>query len=140
MINGEPVASELDGGQPHDSATVRKPSTKTSMRTSVARGFRVIGWPFRTLLIWLIAGYQRFISPVLPSSCRYYPCCSAYARKAINRHGAAKGTVLVIWRILRCNPWSGGGLDPVPRRRHWVSHVHPDGAKRSNGGSPDRRN
>lgn len=58
--------------------------------------------------------YQRRISPLLPASCRYYPTCSSYAIEAIRIHGALKGTALALWRILRCNPFSKGGVDPVP--------------------------
>lgn len=51
---------------------------------------------------------------MLPASCRYYPTCSSYAIEAIRIHGALKGTALALWRILRCNPFSKGGVDPVP--------------------------
>jgi putative membrane protein insertion efficiency factor len=55
--------------------------------------------------------YQRVISPVLPSRCRYYPSCSQYAVGAIRRYGVLRGLVLAGWRLLRCNPWSHGGVD-----------------------------
>lgn len=58
--------------------------------------------------------YRRFISPCKPPCCRYYPTCSAYAVRAVEKHGAVKGSVLAVWRILRCNPWSRGGVDHVP--------------------------
>ena len=90
-----------------------------------------LGWPIRMLLQGLILGYQRFISPLFASSCRYYPSCSGYALVAIRRHGAFKGTVLASWRVLRCNPWSGGGVDPVPRRGRWLPSVNPDGSPRN---------
>ncbi len=54
------------------------------------------------------------ISPYFPASCRYYPTCSQYAIDALRIHGLFKGMVLAAWRILRCNPWSDGGEDPVP--------------------------
>lgn len=57
--------------------------------------------------------YQRFISPALPARCKYYPTCSAYAVQAIRSYGIGRGLVLAAWRILRCNPWSHGGVDPV---------------------------
>lgn len=60
-----------------------------------------------------IRGYQRWISPSRPRRCKYEPTCSAYAVEAIERHGAAKGTLLAAWRLLRCNPFSHGGFDPV---------------------------
>ncbi|MDN4754155.1 membrane protein insertion efficiency factor YidD [Porphyromonadaceae bacterium W3.11] len=72
----------------------------------------------RSLLIWLlllpIRFYRRFISPMLPSSCRFTPTCSQYGMEAIKKHGPFKGLALTIWRILRCNPWGGSGYDPVP--------------------------
>lgn len=61
--------------------------------------------------------YQRFISPALPRRCRYEPTCSAYAVQAVREVGAMRGLVLAAWRLVRCNPWSGGGLDPVAKRR-----------------------
>lgn len=54
------------------------------------------------------------ISPYFPTSCRYYPTCSQYAIDSLRIHGFFKGTALAAWRILRCNPWSDGGEDPVP--------------------------
>ena len=61
--------------------------------------------------------YQRFISPALPRRCRYEPTCSAYAVAAIREVGPARGVILAAWRLLRCNPFSDGGLDPVSERR-----------------------
>jgi hypothetical protein len=60
--------------------------------------------------------YQRWISPARPRRCRYEPTCSAYAAEAIARFGATRGCLLATWRLLRCNPFSHGGFDPVPRR------------------------
>ncbi|MGV9313000.1 membrane protein insertion efficiency factor YidD [Streptomyces sp. NPDC003691] len=68
-------------------------------------------------LLALIKLYQWTISPMLGPVCRYYPSCSHYGYTAIDRHGAVKGTVLTAWRILRCNPWSPGGVDHVPPRK-----------------------
>ncbi len=62
----------------------------------------------------LIRFYQRFISPLSKPHCRYWPTCSNYAYQAYEKHGFIKGTVLTVKRILRCNPWSRGGVDPVP--------------------------
>jgi putative membrane protein insertion efficiency factor len=67
-------------------------------------------------LLALIGGYRRWISPALPRRCRYEPTCSAYAAEALRRHGAARGGLLAAWRVLRCNPFSHGGFDPVPER------------------------
>ena len=58
--------------------------------------------------------YQRLISPALPRRCKYHPTCSQYAVEAVERYGILRGTVLAAWRILRCNPFSHGGYDPVP--------------------------
>ena len=68
----------------------------------------------KRVLLSLIRGYQVYISPPHPGSCRYTPTCSNYARMAIEKHGAIKGGLLAFWRILRCNPFSKGGYDPVP--------------------------
>jgi len=64
--------------------------------------------------IWLIRGYQRFLSPLTGNRCRYYPTCSAYMLLAIQRFGLIKGIALGTWRILRCNPFTRGGVDDVP--------------------------
>ncbi|HEY5193523.1 MAG TPA: membrane protein insertion efficiency factor YidD [Solirubrobacteraceae bacterium] len=60
-----------------------------------------------------IVGYQRVISPALPRRCKYEPTCSRYAVRAIAEYGILRGLVLATWRLLRCNPWSDGGYDPV---------------------------
>ncbi len=67
-------------------------------------------------LLALIAAYQRRISPAFPRRCRYEPTCSSYAAESIQRFGAGRGTLLATWRLLRCNPFSHGGFDPVPER------------------------
>ncbi len=61
----------------------------------------------------VIGGYQRFVSPALPQRCRYEPTCSTYASQALRDYGILRGSVLAAWRLLRCNPWSHGGFDPV---------------------------
>jgi putative membrane protein insertion efficiency factor len=71
----------------------------------------------KKLLILLIRFYQTTISPMIPPRCKYYPSCSAYAIEAIQVHGAWHGLMLATWRLLRCNPLSDGGLDPVPPKR-----------------------
>ncbi len=68
----------------------------------------------RKLLLFLIRLYQRTLSQVTPSTCRFYPSCSHYGYQAIYRYGAFKGTWMAIWRVLRCNPFNPGGYDPVP--------------------------
>lgn len=70
----------------------------------------------KRLLLAPIAAYQRLISPALPRRCRYEPTCSAYASQSIRRFGPVRGTLLACWRLLRCNPLSHGGFDPVPDR------------------------
>ncbi|MBW2028358.1 MAG: membrane protein insertion efficiency factor YidD [Deltaproteobacteria bacterium] len=64
--------------------------------------------------ILVIDIYQRFVSPLVLPSCRFYPSCSAYARRAISRHGIVKGGMLSLVRICKCHPWHPGGYDPVP--------------------------
>jgi putative membrane protein insertion efficiency factor len=71
------------------------------------------------LLVWHVDLYRTRLSPLLPRLCRFEPSCSAYAREALLRHGAAKGTLLAIWRVLRCNPLCKGGSDPVPPEGSW---------------------
>ena len=89
-----------------------------------------LGWLLAWALILPIRAYQVVISPLTPPSCRFHPCCSTYAVKAIKRHGALKGFALGFWRVVRCNPWNRGGLDPVPRRGRWLPDVLPDGRPR----------
>ncbi len=69
--------------------------------------------PIAALLIQIIKGYKIFISPLLGINCRYYPSCSDYAIEAIKKYGALRGSIKAIYRILRCNPFSKGGYDPV---------------------------
>jgi putative membrane protein insertion efficiency factor len=71
----------------------------------------------RRLAIAPIVFYQRFISPALPRRCKYEPTCSLYAVQAIRRFGILRGLVLAAWRLLRCNPFSHGGFDPVDAQR-----------------------
>ena len=72
----------------------------------------------------LIKFYRKFISPLFPPVCKYYPTCSCYAMRAFEKFGFFRGMALTVWRILRCNPFVPGGYDPVPeRRRHRVKGV-----------------
>jgi uncharacterized protein len=74
---------------------------------------RTLGAPFRWLLIGLVRGYRASLSGWLGGQCRFYPSCSRYAEDAIRAHGAAKGTGLAVWRVLRCNPFGRGGVEHV---------------------------
>jgi putative membrane protein insertion efficiency factor len=70
-----------------------------------------------SLVVAPIRGYQRLFSPVLGERCKYYPSCSRYAVQAVENYGILRGLVLAGWRLLRCNPWSHGGVDPVEDQR-----------------------
>lgn len=78
----------------------------------------------KTVSIFFIRIYQKFISPLLGSNCRYTPTCSQYAIEAIQKHGVIKGILLGGWRILRCNPFSKGGFDKVPDKKSIVKWVY----------------
>lgn len=69
----------------------------------------------RLVLIGLIRAYQLVVSPLLGPRCKYYPSCSSYGLEAVRTHGAMTGAALAAWRVLRCNPWSYGGVDEVPQ-------------------------
>ncbi|MBR5817716.1 MAG: membrane protein insertion efficiency factor YidD [Clostridia bacterium] len=69
------------------------------------------------VMIWLIRLYQKFISPIKPACCRFTPTCSQYAVEAFTKRGFFVGFALTVWRILRCNPFSKGGHDPVPEKK-----------------------
>jgi uncharacterized protein len=83
-----------------------------------------VSWAARPF-IGLVRGYQRWISPALPPTCRFFPTCSAYAVEALQVHGLLRGTALTVWRLLRCAPWHPGGVDPVPPA-HTPSTSSPD--------------
>jgi len=70
--------------------------------------------PAARLLAGLLTGYRKFISPLLGARCRFYPSCSAYALEAVQVHGAARGSWLAARRLIKCQPFHPGGLDPVP--------------------------
>jgi len=76
----------------------------------------------RALAVAPVRFYQVAISPALPRRCKYYPSCSAYAVTAIRRYGILKGLVLAAWRLLRCNPWSHGGVDFAEDQKLFRSH------------------
>jgi uncharacterized protein len=86
-----------------------------------AHGFERVA---RAIVVAPIVIYQRVISPAIPRRCKYEPTCSRYAVEAIREYGILKGLVLAGWRLLRCNPWSLGGYDPVEAQR--VFRIGPD--------------
>ena len=90
-----------------------------------------LGFVLTWVFIGLISLYRVTISPLLGPVCRYHPSCSAYGLEAMHVHGGAKGAVLTGWRILRCNPFTPGGLDPVPDRGQWRPDTLPNGEPRS---------
>lgn len=69
--------------------------------------------------------WRRFVSPWMPPACRFYPSCSAYALEALDTLSWHRALVLIFWRILRCNPFSAGGYDPVPHAGHKHPHEPP---------------
>ena len=74
----------------------------------------------KNLFIFLIKLYQKYLSPLKTTRCPYIPTCSQYGLEAIQKYGALKGGLLAAWRILRCNPFSSGGYDPVPAQKRPV--------------------
>lgn len=70
----------------------------------------------REMFLLPIRGYQRVVSPALPRSCKYHPSCSQYAIDAVRGYGIVRGCLLASWRVMRCNPWSDGGYDPVEKQ------------------------
>jgi putative membrane protein insertion efficiency factor len=81
----------------------------------------------RTVVTAPIVVYQRLISPAIPRRCKYEPTCSRYAVEAIGHYGILRGLVLAGWRLLRCNPWSYGGYDPVAAQRVFKAGRQTDG-------------
>jgi putative membrane protein insertion efficiency factor len=91
--------------------------------------------PLQALLIGVVRVYQRTISPFLPRSCKYYPSCSEYAVRAIRQFGVCRGMVLAAWRLLRCNPLSYGGYDPVEAQGLFGRRLSKKAAPRAAGGA-----
>ena len=84
--------------------------------------------PLAHVAAWLLRAYQLVVSPWVTVSCKYYPSCSEYALQAVRTHGAVRGLGMAGWRLLRCNPWSRGGVDHVPPRatsEPVTVHQHP---------------
>ncbi len=123
------LGAELDGVLSRGLARLAQRSQPSSAdrgavmsRGAAATVQRVLAAP----LIGVIVFYQRVISPMTPPTCRYYPSCSAYALTAIQRFGPFKGTWLAVKRLVRCHPWTAGGVDHVPRgaRRRQERPLH----------------
>jgi putative membrane protein insertion efficiency factor len=81
----------------------------------------------KRLVLAPIRAYQRWVSPALPRRCRYEPTCSAYAEQAIRELGPVRGVIVAGWRLLRCNPFSAGGIDDLADRRLFRDHDHHHG-------------
>jgi len=90
---------------------VTSPSTASNERHARGKHLGV------RALVAAIRAYQRFLSPITGPRCRYYPSCSEYAVQALRTHGVIRGLALALWRLLRCNPVSLGGVDHVPPPR-----------------------
>jgi uncharacterized protein len=82
----------------------------------VKRSLSTLARGLRAVVLAPIVAYQRFVSPALPRRCKYYPTCSAYAVEAIREVGVVRGSILAAWRLVRCNPFSHGGYDPIEDR------------------------
>jgi uncharacterized protein len=107
---GEPPCRGGDGPVPHSRAGIVAPISGPTSAHIPQRGRAEV----KTIGLALIRFYQLCLSPALPSSCRYYPSCSAYTYEAVARWGLWQGTRMAIGRLLRCRPWGGHGYDPVP--------------------------
>lgn len=88
------------------------------------RALGLLGSGARAVALSPLLVYSRLISPALPRRCRYEPTCSAYAIEAVRRFGVLRGTLLAAWRLLRCNPFSDGGYDPVDAQRLFKHDRH----------------
>jgi putative membrane protein insertion efficiency factor len=75
----------------------------------------------RAIVIRILRLYKSFISPLLPSACRFYPSCSEYAMQAVEERGALRGSWLALWRLARCQPFTKGGYDPVPHEEQRIT-------------------
>lgn len=84
------------------------------MTRSAPRIVRAVAKAPQLALIGTVRAYQLTVSPLLGPRCKYYPSCSHYGIEALRTHGAMRGSALAAWRVLRCNPWSNGGVDDVP--------------------------
>ena len=99
------------------------PSSSSGVEESPSAITRIL----RALVLAPIVVYRKAISPALPRRCKYEPTCSHYAIDAIGSYGILRGVVLATWRLLRCNPWSDGGYDPVQSQRVFKVRAHTGG-------------
>jgi putative membrane protein insertion efficiency factor len=86
---------------------------------------RTMGAPIRALEVGMIRLYRAALSGWLGGQCRFYPSCSRYAEDAIHQHGALKGPIVAAWRVLRCNPFGSGGVDPVSGQSAYEHVIRP---------------
>lgn len=103
---------------------------------------RMGGNPVKWILVGAVRVYQTLISPALPRRCKYYPSCSQYAIDALTTYGVMRGSVLALWRLLRCNPLSYGGYDPVERQKVFkqalaAAEVRDSGTRANDATHPD---
>lgn len=108
------VARETDALAAADRAGVARETPPPPDRAHSHSGSRP--GPLAAITLLPIRFYRRFLSPALGQRCRYYPTCSTYAEEAVRELGAVRGIILAAWRVLRCNPFSPGGLDPLSGR------------------------
>jgi len=99
---------------------VRGRSRAVTLTRTIARP---PGRVLQLAVLLLLRGYRTLISPMTAPTCRYYPSCSSYAMTAVRRHGAVRGTWLAVRRVLRCHPWSAGGVDDVPPARATLARL-----------------
>ncbi len=92
------------------------PEHRAGPRAAESSHRQLARWPPAAVSAPLLA-YRRLLSPGLPRRCKYEPTCSLYAVQALREYGILRGLVLAVWRLLRCNPWSHGGYDPVTAQR-----------------------
>jgi uncharacterized protein len=83
----------------------------------VKRSLPTLRSSLRELFLLPLHAYRKLISPALPPRCRYYPSCSSYAVQAVRELGIVRGSIVAAWRVIRCNPWSAGGVDELADRK-----------------------
>jgi putative membrane protein insertion efficiency factor len=109
------VSRETDAD--HEQSHSQPEADTVSRETPATKGRNPLSRALTAVLLAPLRAYRRWLSPALPARCRYYPTCSAYAEQALRELGPVKGSIVAGWRVLRCNPLSSGGLDPLDNRR-----------------------